>query len=317
MNFLHVGYPKCGSTFLQNQYFVEENGFHNLLVHAPHEWREFIQHELTTAHSVVYSGKAPQILDKNVLEKDVGLSNENIVVSPIDYPVLLDRWAGLFPETKVLIVTRGQLDLVYSWYLQLVLAGYSRNIDQFTRELIWDTQGSIWGRMYFDRIVDFTTERFESVKVIPYELMRDDYSKFIEELNSFFDRDEDELTIKNKRYRSSPSDAMIFVMRCLNRLCPHGYGLSMMSVQPSYVVGVGRAKYNGVDSEVESSRRKTIGKLAYKFGQIGQILPLGKSSRQKYHEKYGALFSDRFRDSNVRLGDLLGRDLSLFNYPGL
>ena len=103
MNFLHVGYPKCGSTFLQNQYFVEENGFHNLLVHAPHVWREFIQHELITAHSVVYSGEAPQILDKNVLEKDVGLSNENIVVSPIDYPVLLDRWAELFPETKVLV----------------------------------------------------------------------------------------------------------------------------------------------------------------------------------------------------------------------
>ena len=86
-----------------------------------------------------------------------------------------------------------------------------------------------------------------------------------------------------------------------NRLFPHGYGLSMMSVQPSYVVGVGREKFNGVDFQIESSRRKTIYKLAYKFGRIGQILIAGKSGRQKYHEKYGALFSDRFRDSNIRL----------------
>ena len=143
MNYLHLGYPKCGSTFLQNAYFTQENGFCNLLIHAPHEFRNFILHDFLISDSISYSGKMPSITEELGLEKDIGLSTENFIISPVDYSLLLDRWAELFPTSKVLIVIRSQPDLIYSWYVQLIRAGYFRDIHQFTREVIWDSQRSI------------------------------------------------------------------------------------------------------------------------------------------------------------------------------
>ena len=74
MNYLHVGYPKCGSSFLQNAYFTQENGFCNLLIHAPHEFRNFITHDLLISDSMSYSGNMPAITEHSVFKKIIGLS---------------------------------------------------------------------------------------------------------------------------------------------------------------------------------------------------------------------------------------------------
>ena len=125
MNYLHVGYPKCGSSFLQNAYFTQENGFCNLLIHAPHEFRDFITHDLLISDSMSYSGNMPAITEHSVFKKNIGLSAEDFITAPVDYSLLLDRWTELFPTSKVLIVIRSQPDLIYSWYVQLINAGTS------------------------------------------------------------------------------------------------------------------------------------------------------------------------------------------------
>ena len=314
MNYLHVGYPKCGSSFLQNAYFTQENRFFNLLIHAPHEFRNFIQHDFLISDSISYSGKMPSLTEELGLEADIGLSTENFVTAPVDYSLLLDRWAELFPASKVLIVIRSQPDLIYSWYVQLIRAGYFRDIHQFTREIIWDSQRSIWSRLNYDRVAKMTIEKFTDVKVLIYETMLTDYDAYIRELNSFFGRD---LEIPNRKYLVSPSENTVSLMRTLNRLFRHGYGLSMMSIQPSYNVGPGRGIVNNIVLPVEGNRREKIRVWSYKIARIMSIFNRRINNRQIYREEYKELFVEHFGDSNRRLVQLTGLDLSKYNYPGV
>ena len=181
-------------------------------------------------------------ITKQIFNKNIGLSTEDFVTAPVDYSLLLDRWTELFPTSKVLIVIRSQPDLIYSWYVQLINAGYFRNIHQFTREIMWDRQRSIWSRLNYDSVARLTIEKFTDVKILIYETMLTDYDGYIRELDSFFGRD---LKISNLKQRGSPSENTVSIMRTLNRLFRHGYGLSMMSIQPSYNVGPGRREYDG------------------------------------------------------------------------
>ena len=314
MNYLHVGYPKCGSSFLQNAYFTQENGFCNLLIHAPHEFRDFIAHDLLISDSMSYSGKMPAITEHSVFKKNIGLSAEDFITAPVDYSLLLDRWTELFPTSKVLIVIRSQPDLIYSWYVQLINAGYFRNIHQFTRELMWDRQRSIWGRLDYDSVARLTIEKFTDVKIVIYETMNTDYSGYIRDLNSFF---ETNAVVPNQKYRKTPSYTAVLAMRTLNSLFRHGYGLSMMSIQPSYNVGPGRGRVNNVILPVEGNRRANIHKWSKRIAKIMPKFDRKINNRQIYRDEYEDLFVECFGESNRRLRDLTGLDLGKYNYPGV
>ena len=313
MNFLHIGYPKCGSTFLQNCYFTQENGFCNLMIHAPHEFRDFILHDFLIADSISYSWKLPPLNEKLGLKNNIGLSSEDFVTSPVDYSLLLDRWRELFPTSKVLVVIRSQPDLIYSWYIQLVNAGYFRDIHQFTREILWDSQRSIWDRLHYDSVVRVTTEKFSDVKIVMYESMLSDFDGYLRNLNMFFGTD---AVIPNEKHRESPSDTIVLTMRTLNRLFRHGYGLPMMSILPSYNIGPGRGRVNNVALPVEGNRRNNVRKWSKRIAKIMPIIDRRIGNRQIYREEYKNLFVERFGESNKRLRELTGLDLAKHDYPG-
>ena len=91
MNYLHVGYPKCGSSFLQNSYFTQENGFCNLLIHAPHEFLAFIKHGFLIPDSMSYSGTLPAITDHLSFETNAVVPNQKYHETPSNNAVLAMR----------------------------------------------------------------------------------------------------------------------------------------------------------------------------------------------------------------------------------
>ena len=106
--FLHVGYPKCGSSFLQTSYFVEENNFFHLI--KDRQWRNFLYHQLLTAQSSFYAPTTPPLQDTGLPAKfKVGVSAEDFMENDgVDYAVALSRFKNIFPDTKVFIVIRNQ-----------------------------------------------------------------------------------------------------------------------------------------------------------------------------------------------------------------
>ena len=68
-------------------------------------------------------------------------------------------------------MVRNQLDFIYSGYGQRILSGYFRSVDEHIRELIWDVQRSVWGRLFYDQIFQITKNVFDDVLVLPLERM--------------------------------------------------------------------------------------------------------------------------------------------------
>ena len=147
-----------------------------------------------------------------------------------------------------------------------------------------------------------------------YETMNTDYSGYIMDLNSFF---ETNAVVPNQKYRETPSNTAVLAMRTLNSLFRHGYGLSMMSIQPSYNVGPGRGRVNNIVPPIEGNRRRNIRVWSNRIDKIIPIFNRRINNCQIYREEYKDLFVERFGDSNRRLGELTGLDLGKYNYPGV
>ena len=61
--FLHVGYPKCASTFIQDYYFIPENKFIGLVDNSENggEWRDYLNCQLVTAQNSWFNSSHPEI----------------------------------------------------------------------------------------------------------------------------------------------------------------------------------------------------------------------------------------------------------------
>lgn len=309
MHFLHVGYGKGGSSYLQKYYFVESNGFLNLK--SVPLWDEYIQDGLSTAQSTFFRSKTapekPHVRDEICL---VGLSDEIFLEGGVDYHLKLERWSQLFPDTKVLIVIRNQPDLVYSGYCTHVPDGYFNGPNKYLRELIWDAQDSYFGSLFFDRAYEITKECFDQVLVLPYELLATG-GPFVSRLNEFFGMDAE---VPDVRVNFSQNDSVISVMRLLNYVFRHGRARPQMTILPSYIIGPTRFDSNRVPGKSPSPNfRKVLNKVAVK---LGTKLPVDCSSRQRFYKQNQQIFEDWFGESNRRLEKLVNVDLSQYGYIG-
>jgi len=310
--FLHLGYPKCASSFLQRCYLIPENGFQNLL-EIP-AWRDFTLLQLLTAQDTFLTESFPPTnFEREHYGLMPGLSYEGFLdeLGQVDLSLVLKRLHSIFPNAKVLIIIRNQPDLVYSNYLQYVRSGYFRNEDNFLRDLIWDSQQGLWGRLFFDRVYQLTKEIFEEVAILPYEMIHD-FPVFTRRLNDFFNTNVD---LENTMVRSSPNATSIQIMRLLNFCFRHGLGSPYMTPLPSYAVATSRYRFNSVPGH-ESSHwvHKQVNRWSLR---IGERLPILKNRRKEFKNRHDHLFTQTFGAGNRALSNHLGLRLEKYGYVGL
>lgn len=276
-------------------------------------WSKFIQHQLLTAQSTYYDNSCP-LLPKPENDKQlIGCSYEGFTdgLQNVDYSLMLERFSEIFPNTKILIVIRRQQDLIFSNYNQYVKSGYFKSIDTYLEELIWNSQQSIWGRLFYDKIYEKTCDIFKDVLIIPYEMMKYDYGDFIGKLNLFFEKN---AIVENKSINYSPNDFVIILKRLANYFVRHGIGSPYMSVLPGYCVGRGR--YSVVKLE-KSEPSKLFRTFSWKWAsRIGRRIPFNKSvnQRAKFQSKYSQLFMDHFAKSNLKLDRQLQLNIEKYGY---
>ena len=307
-SFLHVGFPKCASSLFESSYFTEENGFLNL-ANDP-AWGPCLEYGLLSAQTPLWKNwtmpSSVEIPDRLV----PGVSSATFLTG-VDYETSLRRWREIAPKAKVLIVIRNQLDFIYSGYGQRILSGYFRGIDEHVRELIWDMQQSVWGRLFYDRIYEITKEYFDDVVVLPLERMQRS-ADYVKELNSFFGVQNGAST---DVIRPSLNEPTLKIIRAANTLFRHGVGSPQMSVLPSYEGGVDRFRINRVPGrEPSRARRKIINGMAKR---IGQRIPSTRKEKKAFALEYQPLFEEWFGESNRRMEKLAEINLRQHCYVGL
>ena len=124
--FIHLGYPKTASTFLQNEIFINLNDtFFIDKMSNEQRYRKVIQPIIDSSPEFFYS-KSTTILEYlgNQKEKNVFISDESFIFGrdkfyPNNYETIVQRINKLFPEATYIVSIRNQADFIKSYYSQL------------------------------------------------------------------------------------------------------------------------------------------------------------------------------------------------------
>ena len=187
---IHIGYPKTGSTFLQEWFERHPDfryapaglgGFRNVYevarpAHGAHKYFVTSFEGLSTPHETagevrIDFGGARTFRDEAVKE------NQRAVCATLK---------SLFPGSRVLIMTRGFRGMILSAYSQSVRMGARLHLAEMCRELAARLGDDARHYYDYDFLIGLYAEAFgaENVLVVPYELLRDDQSKFLAVLES-------------------------------------------------------------------------------------------------------------------------------------
>lgn len=205
---IHIGYPKCASTYLQRVVFPRLGNFANfgncsaagvsfeeraLLYHRdmkPDQYRAIVdQHTVPSAGQRSYqilSGESYIELPFLGFERHFGCvaSMNGIDLTPYEHrnEVICENLYRVWPDAYILIVIREPMQWAVSRYDHW----YRRDLVSEPLDVYLDTLGE-----GFDQLIQRYIDRFgtEHVRVVPYEWLTQKPEKFLRAVTEFVDPD--------------------------------------------------------------------------------------------------------------------------------
>lgn len=307
--FLHVGYHKTGTTFLQKQIFAKASGlnylgrswkdprfnqffkdfaFVNDLTFYPE--READRFNSILAHHVRQNGLDPSFPSL--------VSHESLMTGPewfgAEVKTRAARLKSTFPDARIIIGLRGQAEFIDSNYRQYVILGGKMSFDRFLKNSMAAEYGLL-PRLEYDKVIQYYFDLFglDRVHVYLLEEMKLNSAGVVSEMLRFMKIDQDvELVLNNTN--KGISRFSINAIRFVNRLL-----LDDSSEQ----------YYRWVNQDVGTIE-------ALRWRMIRLIKRLEKNGRPGNFvtPEYRIEIRSRFRESNERLAAMLGKELSDLGY---
>ncbi|NND96590.1 MAG: hypothetical protein HKN47_04595 [Pirellulaceae bacterium] len=300
----HAGFAKCASTFLQSVFQQRDDVF---MVFKSEFISPLNQSSDLTESEHSYLARFDDARDDQLVVE----SDEHLIL-PVIHPALgvravrrqdtktvLKRLHELSPRAKLLFIIRNRTDMILSTYSQYVLAGGTKKINAFVKELLSTTsEDENYYCVYYDEIIETAQEFFgDRVLVLLLEDLRRDQSGEIDRLNEFLQLPPFDYKDTFKARRIGLSVLAMHFTRMLNLV----------------LVRAGRGR---------ETQKFWVPKPVYKFAcnmvrvidhyVISKVLKLEKSSLLNYESK--ALIESTFAGDNMKLSRRLGRDLAPLGY---
>ncbi len=185
---IHIGYPKAGSTFLQNWLFAHPYiRFKHNAVAGFENIKEICEFSCDNdPSSFKYFAVSSEMLS-------VWFKLDGIGINPILFDIkqyqknvscLLRQ---ILPDSKLLIVTRGYEETLKSFYSEYIKYGGHYNFDEYLK---------VFGPMFeeyldYNYIIRLYEDNFkkQNLLVAPFEMLRDEPLKFIQQVENFLELD--------------------------------------------------------------------------------------------------------------------------------
>ena len=206
--FIHIGFSKCASTFLQSYfkkndqiYYIEKSHYFSSL------------YDVYNKGAVYYHS-----LFRNSKENDIKLESDEHIILPDYHPILkshgttlnsvndvLSRIKKDIPYARIILVIRNQYDLIISRYAQYIVGGGKLSFDQFVEEILYcSTDGKNYYENYYYIIINKLYKLFgnKSVLVVLQEKLKENPDIVMRQIVNFLGFNSDVIikkTIKNKR----------------------------------------------------------------------------------------------------------------------
>jgi hypothetical protein len=225
--YIHIGYPKTGTTFLQQQIFPKVQGLKCINIRAIDSALSKImyQDELSfNCEQIKTEMIAHFAQGKNIISFE-SLIGE-IFNKLINNTLIAQRLAKLFPEAKIIITIRNQYDLIESLYRQYIHEGGTKKFRDFINLKngqfypsydIFDF--TVNPEMFnYSNFIDYYANLFgeNSILILPYELLKSNPDLFIEKLLSWIGIKKTP-QFQNVNYNPGYGATQVCIARVLNR----------------------------------------------------------------------------------------------------
>lgn len=294
---IHIGFPKCASTFLQNTVFAHSAG-----LYTRREWQALcFDHFVLKDEGDFDTNSARESFRGPLTGPHLTpvISNENLVggaAARYDWMVpTADRLVRAFPTARVLMVVREQRSMGLSLYQQLIKRGESVKL----REAISPTGAPGYyprlrlERLRYDLAVQTYVDRFgpDRVRVLAYEELVADPGVFIQKVLEFAGSAEVKQNFSQDRQNVGFKGFTVDARRRINK--------------------VAAENYTGPGGPSMSFR------LAGKFSSItDHAVPdsLHEKRRVAHQSVMADVVGSQFAESNHRLAEMTGLDLASLGY---
>lgn len=325
--FIHIGFPKTASTYLQMKVFpnIEEIHFANK-EESMNKWLGRLR-----SFDTSYFNNQPNICEK--LESEYGenqkilISKEGLVGNPFanfsDNTSIAHTLKKSFPDAKILIIIRKQDDLLNSLYSLYLKFGGRRKVKDF---LFYGKNGFTHSGLYtwdnrdpalpplgvspyclnYDNIVSNYIEIFgkKNIKILPYELLKHDQDDFFEEIANFVECPNLKINVDNTPVNRNKMGGSVKFMRFINRF-------ARVDNNALGFIPINKTKHSDFSfltriwTNIAPKRFKTIKSISNLYNKKSQSL-IDENLREEIMKIHNA--------SNKKLDALLDLDLKKFNY---
>lgn len=221
---IHIGYHKTGTTWLQERFFPVHPQ-----ISTPFSYQEIVEnivypHDLNFSDAFAKSYFEPKLRQIELEGRIAVFSAERLSGNPhsggYDSKVIADRLYAVFPNAKIWIVLRNQIDMIVSNYKQYVKEG---GMGQLSYYLKMDPPERIpsfrFEHFEYADLIKYYQEKFGKDKVLVsfYEDFKISKSDFIKDLCNFIRIDYIDINTKeSKDINESFSDLSTIILRPLN-----------------------------------------------------------------------------------------------------
>lgn len=303
--YIHVGYPKCASTYLQKRIFPQVGNYSDVafapqrekfLPFLPHmnvsEFREMVQRRLVNpdggAGSLVIS--CEDYVELHFREFEQAFFREHREIDPATHyfrnDVIASNLKRVYPEARIIIVVRNPMTWFESRY-KMLYRGYQTSLppEAFVREPI---EG------YAEAIEKYQALfGAENLLVVPFELLLRDRAGFVAKILDFMGVTKAVDIPAAAENRGVEMRWEVEFERSKKRLRQRLQGAGPLT-KPLYALA-----RTGYELVTKPSLRRRLGDERFRVGLGGET---GKALR------------DHFAAGNRRVESLTGLDLAAFGY---
>ena len=316
-NVIHIGFPKTGTTSLQ-EYFFSKHPQINYLG-QPYDSDEILNAIEVELRKTPLLYKNNSQLFKNVFLKEISsnsndekkinlLSAEGLSFQERHLPdrtLIANRLCDIFgKESKIIITIRNQKKFILSMYSQSIRSGYYLSLSAFIEYLVnYYETASFLSQIHYLNLINYYEKLFgkENVLVLCFEELVEDEDLFLSKICEFIEVKN--INIKLPKRNPGLGKSSILIQRLLNRIVTYDLG------RPHFSPGVRLPGKRG------HSLRGSYKYLTYRItDRISPFLPF--NSKLQFPKSWEERFSQIFKEDNKILNDEYNLNLKKYNYPG-
>jgi hypothetical protein len=232
--YLHVGYPKTGTTFLQQEIFPKLSGVHYVpYAAAKPDLRKLMRQDEVHFDERGVKASLERLFcpGKNLISKE-SLIGDFFVYKMINSSISARRLAAFFPGARILITIRNQYDMMESVYKQYLHIGGVKKFREFTqfKDGRFETHYDMWDPGVTIEMFDYLKvirlyERLfgkANLLVLPYEALNGDPEAFVKRITGWMGLP-DAPAFRNQHYNQGYGAWQAAISRHLNKFLRSKY----------------------------------------------------------------------------------------------